>query len=402
MLPVTYIPVPITELPINQTYDFDLYLTYNKKFILFRGKNLPLDDTILQQLRDNGVTQIYVEKGDYPKYLKLLYQSEGYKGDNNFARYLQEKFILIDGLTLKVGSKPPFTVFYLEKDAPAPLIAPDFPGMSPLVMLEHQTDFPSLYIFKTDLSSYHQYLNDCWSGTASFSPLNYEGGLLVRENAKMAAYGLYHSPNLIEAMSQANETVSNVLGKMSDNRESYYTLLKVSEQDFNTYIHSVNLSVLAMGLGMEMKMSDKEIHYLGLGGMLHDIGKRRMDKDLLLKKNKISPAEYEKLQDHVALGVDYCRSHPEIPDAVVRIVAQHHERLDGQGYPQGLEEKDLDPLGQIVAIMEIYDALTNRQPFREAFTPFKALEKLRQSKRAINQTILSDFIRLLGTQRKDP
>lgn len=397
-----FIPIPISELPLNVALGFDLYLTYNKKFVLFRGKNLPVDEGVLNQLRDNGIERIFVQKRDYSKYLQILYRAEGFKGDNNNLRYLQERFIPIDSRTLKVGSNPPFMVFNVEEDLPNPIIAPDIPGLIATVPADFSSSNERFYLFKKDLNSYSQYLTEVWADSAAFSPMNLAGGFLVREGAKMAAHGLFHNPNLKEAMKRANESVHGVLDRMMDNPETYYTLLKVSDQDFNTYIHSVNVAVLAMGIGAEMKLSEREIHHLGMGGLLHDVGKRFIDRDLLVKKGQVSSHEYEQLMEHVQLGKKFCEEQENMPQSVINIVAQHHERLDGSGYPDGLSADHLDPLGQILALMEIYDALTNRQPFRDAFTPFQALEKMRKIGRAINQEFLNVFIRLLGNQRKEP
>lgn len=396
-----YIPIPTSELPIHDAYPFDLYLTYNKKFILFRGRSLPMNEGVLNQLRDNGVDTIFIQKGDYQKYLKLLYEAEGFKGDNNIGRYLQERFIPVEGSSFKVGSTPGFMIFTVEEAVPTPLVAPDVPGLRNSVFPELPTQYPRLYIFQKDLPAYSEYLNRVWSESASFSPMNAAGGILVRENAKLAAHGLFHRPNLNEAMHATTEAVSNVLDRMLDNPETYYTLLKVSDQDFNTYIHSVNVAVLSMGMGMEMRLSEDEMHWLGLGSMLHDIGKRDLDPDLLVKKGDVTPSEYEVMREHVILGIQFCEKFPGIPPEVSRIVAEHHERLDGSGYPNGLHGEDLGELGQIVALFEIYDALTNRQPYRNAFTPFEALEKMRKFGKAINQELLTIFIKLLGTQKRE-
>lgn len=395
-----YIPIPIGELPLNETYGFDLYLTYNKKYVLFRGRNLPVDESVLLQLKENGISHIHVEKGDYPKFLKIAFKHAGYGGENNNVRYLQEKFTFIDPFTLKVGTSPDFLVFAIESGLPKPILAPDIPGLPAAIGEDFHHENTGNYIAKVDLENYAHYLQSAWGEDAEYAPMNVAGGVLLRENAKLVAHGLFHSEQPKEALGKAAQSVTHVLDRMLDNPASYYALLKVSDQDFNTYIHSVNVSVLSMGLGIKLKFSQRQVQYLGLGGLLHDIGKTRLDLDLLLKKTRVSPSEYETLREHVTHGVSWCQEAGNIPDEVTRIVAQHHERLDGEGYPDKLKDKQIDPLAQVVAIMEVYDSLTNRQPFRDAFSPFQSLEKMREMGKAINQEFLTQFILLLGEQRR--
>ncbi|NGZ28383.1 MAG: HD domain-containing protein [Magnetococcales bacterium] len=395
-----YIPIPIGELPINETYGFDLYLTYNKKYVLFRSRQLPVDENVLLQLRENGVEKIYIEKGDYPKFLRLTARVAGYSGDNSQIRYLQDKFVFIDIHTLRVGSSPNFTVFVVESGLPTPIISPDLPGVPTTVNEQHLLEYTSAYIFQGDLDNYSAYLQNSWAEEATYQPMNVAGGILMRENAKMAAHGLFRSQDPKEALPMANKAIDQMLDSMFDNSSTFYALLKVSDQDFNTYIHSVNVAVLSMGLGIRLKLSQFQLQLLGLGSMLHDIGKTRVDPDLLLKKSKISPSEYESLREHVILGVEWCKEVPEIPSDVLPIIAQHHEQMDGTGYPDKLKVGQIDPLAQIVNIMEIYDSLTNRQPFRDAFSPFQSLGKMREMGKAINQEFLTQFILMLGEQHR--
>ncbi|NGZ27922.1 MAG: HD domain-containing protein, partial [Magnetococcales bacterium] len=374
--------------------------TYNKKYVLFRSRQLPVDENVLLQLRENGVEKIYIEKGDYPKFLRLTARVAGYSGDNSQIRYLQEKFVFIDIHTLRKGSTPDFTVFTVESGLPTPIIAPDLPGVPTSVTEQHLLEFTSAYIFQVDLEKYYDYLQNSWAEEATYQPMNVAGGILMRENAKMAAHGLFHCPEPKEALPVANKAIDQILESMFDNGGTYYALLKISDQDFNTYIHSVNVAVLSMGLGIRLKLSQFQLQLLGLGGMLHDIGKTRIDPDLLLKKTKISPSEYESLREHVTLGVEWCREVPGLPPDVLPIVAQHHEQMDGTGYPDKLKIGQIDPLAQIVNIMEIYDSLTNRQPFRDAFSPFQSLGKMREMGKAINQEFLTQFILMLGEQHR--
>lgn len=395
-----YLPIPIAELPKSDAYDFGIYLAFNKKYVLYRKKNLPVDEGVLRELVEQGAEHIYIQQRDYTNYLRILYRGE--VGGHFTGRYLLERFSPINARSLRVGSSPPLSIFSADsKGIPEPVLAPDMPGVPRAVGLRHREHFTRLYIMREDVGLFADFLNREWGREAKFDPLNPEGGILMRETAKLAAHGLYHGGDVAAGIVRAREAVGDIFRGMSSSPDVYYILLKVTDQDFNTYVHSVNLSVLGMGLGMEMDLSDDDVRNLGLGGMLHDIGKRRIDVGLLLKKDPLSADEYEKLKEHVSLGIEICRADASLPEAVVRLVAEHHERLDGSGYPGGLAGDELSLLGRMAAVIEVYDALATKQPYREAFSPFESMKMLREMGSILDQEIVSSFVHMLGKQKAD-
>lgn len=146
--------------------------------------------------------------------------------------------------------------------------------------------------------------------------------------------------------------------------------------DDNTYNHSVNTTLLAIVLAMELGYEKKQLQSIAVGTLLHDFGKVFIPKDLLLKPGKLSPKEFNIVQNHPYLGYTYLQKQLNIDPIALSIVLQHHEKVNGFGYPNHLKSRSISPFAKIVAICDVYEALTADRPYRKAVSPSEALELL--------------------------
>ena len=144
-----------------------------------------------------------------------------------------------------------------------------------------------------------------------------------------------------------------------------------------------------MDLGREMGMDRGQLHYLQVGGYLHDIGKIGIRDAVLLKPGTLTPEEREIVEQHPLIGLDIL-SHIELPPEVRAIVGQHHEKLDGSGYPFGIGDAELTAYPRIAAVADIYDALSTSRPYRSAMSIEEALAILQ--KEAMSGLLDSDVV----------
>jgi putative nucleotidyltransferase with HDIG domain len=146
----------------------------------------------------------------------------------------------------------------------------------------------------------------------------------------------------------------------------------IDARDPYTRGHSVRVGHLSMDLGRQMGMDRAQLHYLQVGGYLHDIGKIGIRDAVLQKPGSLTPEERRIVEQHPLIGLDIL-SYIDLPPQVVAIVGQHHEKLDGSGYPFGIGEAELDAYPRIAAVADIYDALSTSRPYREAMSIEAAL-----------------------------
>ncbi len=162
------------------------------------------------------------------------------------------------------------------------------------------------------------------------------------------------------------------------------------------YMHSVNVSVLAVLLAKELNLSPIEIKLVGMGCLFHDIGKLDIPGKVTMKTDPLTAAEKSLLQEHTNFGLKIARN-AKLDAGALAIVNQHHEFIDGSGYPNRLTQDKISPLAQLVAIINLYDNLCNPLNPASAFTPHEALSTLfTQYKGKLNATMLQVFIRFMG------
>ncbi len=151
-------------------------------------------------------------------------------------------------------------------------------------------------------------------------------------------------------------------------------LVELRSQDDYTFAHSVNVCVLALMTGITLELDKKELGVLGVGALLHDLGKVKIPDKILNKPDTLTKEEFKIMKKHTVYGYDLIRAAKGLEDVHARIAYQHHECYNGSGYPLGIKEKEFDEYAQIVAISDKFDALTANRVYRNAFPPHEAYE----------------------------
>lgn len=141
-----------------------------------------------------------------------------------------------------------------------------------------------------------------------------------------------------------------------------------------TYQHSVNVAVLSLILGTTLGLNTQNLQDLTMGALLCDIGIQWVDDSILTKKEPLTEAESDQIKEHVNLGYQYLNDNTTFNGHIKSIVLQHHERIDGSGYPKGLKGDEIHPLAKIVMIADVYDAMTSDRPYRQAYHQHDAIE----------------------------
>jgi HD-GYP domain-containing protein (c-di-GMP phosphodiesterase class II) len=157
------------------------------------------------------------------------------------------------------------------------------------------------------------------------------------------------------------------------------TFATISNKDYSTVIHSVNVMALTLSYCFYSGMSLPETRRLGLGALLHDVGKAEIPSEILQAPRKLSPEEFEIMKSHTGIGERLIRAINRLGEDVALAALQHHEKLDGSGYPKGLQKRDISFNGQLIGIIDCYEALTNEErPYRRALEPLETLELLKR------------------------
>jgi HD-GYP domain-containing protein (c-di-GMP phosphodiesterase class II) len=148
--------------------------------------------------------------------------------------------------------------------------------------------------------------------------------------------------------------------------------------DDYTFGHSVNVAVLAIMTGITLGFNELQLKELGIGAILHDIGKTRIDKNILSKTGDLSKDEFNEIKRHTYYGFEILRQYPDVSLMSAHVALQHHERWDGNGYPRRLAGDNIIEYARIVTVCDVYDALVSDRPYRAAYTVNQALNILKR------------------------
>ena len=188
------------------------------------------------------------------------------------------------------------------------------------------------------------------------------------------------------------ETVDMLVSGYSQNPEVVKTLASISFKDYSTVIHSVNVMALTIGFCFYSKKSIKETKRLGLSALLHDVGKTEIPDNILKAPRKLTDKEFKVMKRHPKIGEFIIKVKSGIDKGIARGACEHHEKLDGSGYPKGTRQ--ISSVGQVLGIIDCYEALTNEdRPYRRALSPLDALKVIKTDVEAgkFNRKIFEKF-----------
>lgn len=171
----------------------------------------------------------------------------------------------------------------------------------------------------------------------------------------------------------AKNTIVRLYQEMQKNAKGFLNLLVLKDYDSYTFYHSINVGILAMFLTRKLGFNNTCIEDAGVGGFLHDIGKVKISSRIVNKQALLTPDEFRIMQNHPVLGFNIIKEDPHLSTFVKKMVLFHHERWDGSGYPLKLKAEAIGNFAGIVAVCDVYDALTTERAYKKPLTVNDAL-----------------------------
>ncbi|MEQ6389585.1 HD-GYP domain-containing protein [Bacillaceae bacterium S4-13-58] len=172
------------------------------------------------------------------------------------------------------------------------------------------------------------------------------------------------------------KVVRNILTEFNSNKQVISLLSDVYTYDDYIYTHSLNVTIYSIALGTELNYNAKQLEQIGFGAILHDVGKMLVPKEILLKKERLTDEEFSIIKKHSEDGFEVLRKTANIPLVAAHCAYQHHERINGSGYPRGIKGDAIHPYAKIIGIADVFDAVTSDRVYRGAMLPHEALEIL--------------------------
>ena len=187
---------------------------------------------------------------------------------------------------------------------------------------------------------------------------------------------LYSNPDSPSFMDATNNVSSELMKALEENDALAVDVGALKVSDEYTFKHSVDVATMAMIVARKYGLNDNQVYQIGIAGLLHDIGKSKIPNEILNKAAKLTDDEFTIMKMHSTYGYHILEPKKDISQEVKLGVLQHHEKMNGNGYPLKLQGDQITPFARILSVADIYDALVTERPYKDAFSPRDAVEMI--------------------------
>lgn len=215
----------------------------------------------------------------------------------------------------------------------------------------------------------------------------------VRERVAEGIQYVYNNtddPSLIQATANIADSL---LSAIQANDAVAIDISTLKTCDEYTFKHSVDVATISMIVAKRMGMSETEVRELGIAGLLHDIGKTKIPPEILNKPGQLSDDEFEIMRQHSVYSYHIIQNNDTLPEEVKLAVLQHHEKINGTGYPLAVPGNKITPYAKVLAIADIYDALVTERPYKSAFSQREAIEMIMSMTQELDLFAMENFLK---------
>ena len=198
-------------------------------------------------------------------------------------------------------------------------------------------------------------------------------------------------------LDKVTEVIDAMVDSVGKNPDALLWLTKLKSRDSYSYDHGIDVAVYLLAFGRHLGYPKENMRTLGMSGLMQDIGKLRIKQELLEKAGKLTSEEFEQVKYHVEHSIDILRQTADVPRDVLQVVAQHHERIDGSGYPQKLKGEQIGAFASMSGIVDSFEALVSERPYAKAISTHQALQQLNRWKgSSFHEALTEQFIQCIG------
>ncbi|EGI78099.1 HD-GYP domain-containing protein [Hylemonella gracilis] len=195
----------------------------------------------------------------------------------------------------------------------------------------------------------------------------------------------------------AHQLVEQISQSINRNASALISMARLKKADDYTYMHSVAVCALMIALARQLGLDDRQTEAAGMAGLLHDVGKAKIPKEVLDKPGKLTEHEFAIMREHPAQGYDILREMRNLPPEALDVVLHHHEKMNGTGYPHGLKGEEISLYAKMGAVCDVYDAITSNRPYKNGWDPAESLHKMAEwAGGHFDQRVFQAFVKSVG------
>lgn len=198
----------------------------------------------------------------------------------------------------------------------------------------------------------------------------------VKKRVVQGVSYLFNDTKSDDFVNATNSVTNDLMKAITDNDAIAVDIGALKVSDEYTFKHSVDVATISMIIAKRYGFLDKDVYEIGIAGLLHDIGKTKIPNEVLNKEGKLTDEEFYLMKQHALFGYNILKEKSEISNAILLGVLQHHEKMNGNGYPLGVPEEKITDFAKIISTADIYDALVTERPYKKAFSQRDAVEMM--------------------------
>lgn len=299
--------------------------------------------------------------------------------------------------SIKKDSKVPFNIFRKDNDHYNLILEENDVFPENLPNLLRQSSNHSMFILDNDKKKYYHYLETVLGQITKDSkvPLK-EKSKLIYDTSSSIINDLFEKPESKESIERSKSLVANTINVILSNESSIKSMMEIGSHDYYTYTHSVDVAVFSIGFANYLNYSYEDISNIGYAAMMHDIGKSKIPSEIINKKGKLSEEEFTIMKNHPVYSYEILQYHDEKNEDILKPARNHHEKALGNGYPDKLIAARTHEFAKIVAISDIFSALTTQRSYKDAYSSFEALSLMKNHMiNDIDKNLFLEFLKFM-------
>lgn len=214
----------------------------------------------------------------------------------------------------------------------------------------------------------------------------------VRKRVAQGIQYVYNNTDSTELTAATNTIADDLLSAIESNDAIAIDISALKTSDEYTFKHSVDVATIAMIIAKQQGLSKNEIHEIGVTGLLHDVGKTRIPHEILNKPERLNDDEFAIMRQHSVYGYEIVKDRPEFGPGIALGVLQHHEKINGGGYPMGMGADKICPYAKVLSVADIYDALVTERPYKSAYSQREAIEMIMSMTLELDMHAMKSFL----------
>ena len=202
-----------------------------------------------------------------------------------------------------------------------------------------------------------------------------------------------YNDTVSESFTSTTRSITDDLMKaISDNDAIAVDISALKISDEYTFKHSVDVATMSMIVAKKHGLSRQEVYDLGISGLLHDVGKSKIPNEILNKAGKLTDDEFMMMKQHSLFGYQILKEKDDLSNSIKLGVLQHHEKMNGKGYPMGVPSEKINLFARIISVADIYDALVTERPYKKPFSPRDAIEMIMSLTEELDIDVMKSFL----------